>query len=100
MAFEEEQKEQKKSRKSMDFSNNKKIMNSASRLKAPTPNIDSDDGDGLFLNKSVEIKKRSRNKNSKFLNKNTSSKTINQKKSLLNLTRKDKDTTSGLNSAH
>lgn len=77
MAFEDEQKDSKKSqRKSMDFGNNKKIVNSASRLKAPTPNIDSDDGDGLFLNKSVEIKKRSRNKNSKFLTKNTSTKTI------------------------
>jgi hypothetical protein len=53
----------------MDFSHNQKIINSASRLKAPTAsskldNIDSDD-DGLFLNKSMEIKKRSRNKNNK-----------------------------------
>lgn len=76
----------------MDFGNNKKIVNSASRLKAPTPHMDSDDGDGLFLNKSVEIKKRSRNKNSKFLTKNTSMKTISQKKGLLNLNKKELQT--------
>ena len=52
----------------MDFSSNRKIINSASRVKGPTPTSKLEkmgDDDGLFLNKSMEIKKRSRNKNNK-----------------------------------
>ena len=60
--------ESKGQRKSMDFSSSRKIINSASRVKAPTPSSKLEkmgDGEELFLNKSMEIKKRSRNKNSK-----------------------------------
>lgn len=70
MTFEEKQKEAKKSqRKSMDLSHNQKIINSASRLRLPMggsklDNNDSDN-DSFHLNKSMEIKKRSRNKNNK-----------------------------------
>lgn len=57
-------------RKSLDYCNSKKLINSAKRLKAPTPqlkfeNIEQDD-DTFFLNKSVEIKQRSRNKTNKL----------------------------------
>lgn len=58
-------------RKSLDYCNSKKLINSAKRLKAPTPqikfeNIEHDDDDKFFLNKSVEIKQRSRNKATKL----------------------------------
>lgn len=52
----------------MDFGSSRKIINSASRVKAPTPSSKLEKmggSDELFLNKSMEIKKRSRNKNSK-----------------------------------
>lgn len=51
-------------RKSLDICNNKRIAYSGKRLKTPTPqqSLDHQGDDEFFLNKSVEIKQRSRNK--------------------------------------
>lgn len=58
-------------RKSLEYCNNKKILNSAKKLKPPTPGLNLDhEEENFVLNKSVEIKQRSRNNGQKSLTQN------------------------------